>query len=472
MAKASIYIRVSTDEQVNGTSLEDQLERCLTFCKAHEYNIFQIYRDEGFSAKNLDRPGLQEALSHLNDYDVLVFLKIDRLTRSMKDLTYLVQTFTEKNKGLQAVLESFDTTSISGRLMLNILGSFAQFERETIGMRTIGGKIKRIKEGHWVQPAPFGYRKVGKYDLELDETEAETVKLMIDLYLLGYGCHRIANELNAREIKPKHGKFWKETLIYNILFNPIYGGFTTWGVRKVLPNGKRITRYPTKNDLMAVDVPKIVSEQTVFRIMDERERRSKMPRRSLGNNLSLLSGFLYCERCKVRIHQKRSQKLNKIYRFYRCPYAGYDSCTLNFINISIEDEVWAIVQLHIDELLAKVSVQCDETDHTYQIHTVIKQIEKHKMTWNRYLDLYAMQMITMDDLKEKRKYIDDEIAKLEAKKEELDRADFGTQQKNILEEFKTRMKMVEAVEEKREILSILLNKIWVRQDKTFWIEWK
>ena len=205
--RASIYIRVSTDEQVNGTSLEDQLEKCQAFCKAHGYEVVNVYRDEGFSAKNLDRPALQKALSDIDKYDVLVFMKLDRLTRSMKDLTYLVQVFSDKNKGLQAVLEAFDTTSISGRLMLNILGSFAQFERETIGMRTINGKIKRIKEGHWVQPAPYGYKKVGKYDLEIYEPEATAVRLMIDLYLHGNGYRKIANELNGRQIRPRTGKF-------------------------------------------------------------------------------------------------------------------------------------------------------------------------------------------------------------------------------------------------------------------------
>ncbi|MGC9140643.1 recombinase family protein [Athalassotoga sp.] len=77
---------------------------------------------------------MQKALSDIDKYDVLVFMKLGRLTRSMKDLTYLVQLFSDKNKRLQAVLEAFDTTSISGRLMLNILGSFAKFERETMAL--------------------------------------------------------------------------------------------------------------------------------------------------------------------------------------------------------------------------------------------------------------------------------------------------------------------------------------------------
>ena len=472
--RASIYIRVSTDEQVNGTSLEDQSEKCQAFCKAHGYKLVNVYRDEGFSAKNLDRPALQKALSDIDKYDVLVFMKLDRLTRSMKDLTYLVQVFSDKNKGLQAVLEAFDTTSISGRLMLNILGSFAQFERETIGMRTINGKIKRIKEGHWVQPAPYGYKKVGKYDLEIYEPEATAVRLMIDLYLHGNGCHKIANELNGRQIRPRTGKFWKENLIYNILFNPIYGGFTTWGVRKVLPNGKRLTRYPTKDDLMPVNVPKIISSQQVFQIIDERERRSKIPKRSLGNNLSLLSGFIYCEHCKVRIHHKRDQRskdLTKIHRFYRCPYAGFDSCNLNYIQASIDDEVWAQVKLRIDELLEQFDVEELVHDHKEEIRDIEKQIEKHREAWNRYLDVYAMQMITLDELKEKKQSIDNELKELEAKKQDLESQKKNKEMKDLLEKFKTRINTITTVEAKKEILSVLVRKVWVRQDRTFWIEW-
>ncbi len=467
---ASIYIRVSTDEQVNGTSLEDQLEKCKAFCNAHGYDIFNVYKDEGFSAKNLDRPALQETLSHINDYDVLVFLKLDRLTRNMKDLTYLVQLFTDKNKGLQAVLEAFDTTSISGRLMLNILGSFAQFERETIGLRTISGKIKRIKEGHWVQSAPFGYKKVGKYDLEIYEPEAHAVRFMIDLYLKGYGCRKIANELNAQQIKPRSGKFWKENLIYNILFNPIYGGFTTWGVRKTLPNGKRLTRYPQKEDLIHVNVPKIISEQMVFQIIDERERKAHTPRRSLTSP-ALLSGLIYCEHCKIRIHYKTKKLKHKTTGFYRCHYAGFNSCTLNFVSLSIEDEVWFQAKKRVDELLEKFDIQIDEKDRIKQIHQIDKQIEKNKIAWNRYLDLYAMQMITLEELKEKRKQMEEENAKLEAKRNEIDQEAIPIS-KDVVEGFKERMNKVNTVEEKREILSLLINKIWVRQDKTFWIEWK
>ncbi|MCL4408337.1 MAG: recombinase family protein [Thermotogae bacterium] len=473
MTQASIYIRVSTDEQINGTSLEDQAEKCQAFCKAHGYEVVNVYRDEGFSAKNLDRPALQDALTHINDYDVLVFIKLDRLTRSMKDLTYLVQLFTEKNKGLQAVLEAFDTTSISGRLMLNVLGSFAQFERETIGLRTINGKIKRIKEGHWVQAAPYGYRKTGTYDLEIYESEAQAVRLMVDLYLHGNGCRKIANELNKLEIKPQSGKFWKENLIYNILFNPIYGGFTTWGVRKTLPNGKRLTRYPTKNDLIPVNVPKIINSNKVFQIMEERERRSKIPRRSLGNNNVLLTGLIYCEHCNIRMHVKRDPKKRKdAYFYYRCHYAGFNSCTLKFVNSSIEDEVWAQVKIHIHELLNAFDIEVIEQNHEHEIKSIERQIAKQKEAWNRYLDLYAMQMINLEELKEKKKSMEEEIEQLEAKAEILKQEDKSKEKKNMLKELESRINGVLTMEERKEVLSIFIYKIWVRQDKTFWIEWK
>lgn len=474
MTRASIYIRVSTDEQVNGTSLEDQLEKCQAFCKAHNYEIVNVYRDEGFSAKNLDRPALQSALTSIADYDVLVFLKLDRLTRSMKDLTYLVQLFTDKNKGLQAVLEAFDTTSISGRLMLNILGSFAQFERETIGMRTINGKIKRIKEGHWVQAAPFGYRKIGTYDLEIYEPEAQAVRLMVDLYLHGNGPKKIANELNKLKIKPQRGKFWKENLIYNILFNPIYGGFTTWGVRKLLPNGKRLTRYPTQNDLMPVDVPKIISAEKIFQIMEERERRSKIPRRSLGNNSALLTGLIYCEHCNIRMHviKHNLKKRKDAYLFYHCHYAGYNSCKLGFVNSSIENEVWMQVKIHINELLDKFDIEVIEQNQKNEIRIIEKQITKQKEAWNRYLDLYAMQIITLDELKEKKKSMEEEIQKLETKAKIMEQEDKAKEKKDMLKELENRINGVLTIEEKKQVLSIVVNKVWVRQDKTFWIEWK
>lgn len=136
------YVRVSTEDQaVNGVSLAAQKERVRAYCTAKGWTLVSVVSDEGESAKSLDRPGLRSILNDRCDpgecpIGAVVVLKLDRLTRSVVDLHALLAWFTRNEIALVAVEESLDTTTAAGRLMLNILTSVSQWEREAIGERT------------------------------------------------------------------------------------------------------------------------------------------------------------------------------------------------------------------------------------------------------------------------------------------------------------------------------------------------
>ena len=164
--RAAIYIRVSTEEQANeGYSIDAQKEKLTALCKSQDWQVYEIYADEGFSAKDLNRPGIQRLLQDAEQrkFDIIVFYKLDRLSRSLKDLTSLIDKFEKLSIKIKSLTEPFDTTSPPGKLMLNMLGSFAQFEREIIGERTKLGLERAFRQGKWVTSAPFGYKvKNGK----------------------------------------------------------------------------------------------------------------------------------------------------------------------------------------------------------------------------------------------------------------------------------------------------------------------
>jgi DNA invertase Pin-like site-specific DNA recombinase len=158
------YIRVSTDKQVDeGVSLAAQREKLELYARLHDLELVDVVVDAGVSAKSLDRPGLQRALSMLvaGQADALLVTKLDRLTRSVRDLGALVEShFAEGGASLMSVGESIDTRSAAGRLVLNVLASVSQWEREAIGERTSAAMQYKASRGEYCggPSAPLGYR--------------------------------------------------------------------------------------------------------------------------------------------------------------------------------------------------------------------------------------------------------------------------------------------------------------------------
>ena len=180
--KTGIYIRVSTDEQAkHGFSIRAQKEKLLNYANIKEWAIYDIYIDEGLSGKNLERPQIQKLLSDIKVKEVnnvLVF-KIDRLTRSTKDLIDLIELFQKYNCDFNSLTESIDTSSPTGRMFIKIIGLFAEFERETIGERIKVGLERKVKEGYSLcsSTTSYGYtRKKGQKIQTIDIKEAKIVK--------------------------------------------------------------------------------------------------------------------------------------------------------------------------------------------------------------------------------------------------------------------------------------------------------
>lgn len=160
--KAVGYIRVSTDKQADhGVSLEAQQAKLTAYAHLYDLELVEVIVDAGVSAKTLDRPGLQRALSMLRkgQADALLVAKLDRLTRSVKDLGTLVEGyFSSATITLLSAADNIDTRTAAGRLVLNVLGSVAQWERETIGERTAEAlSHKRSKGEKLGGDVPYGY---------------------------------------------------------------------------------------------------------------------------------------------------------------------------------------------------------------------------------------------------------------------------------------------------------------------------
>ena len=208
--KAIAYLRVSTSKQVDeGVSLEAQEAKIRSYAATYDIDLIEVIIDAGESAKTLDRPGLQRALSMLRagKADALIVVKLDRLTRSLADLCTLIKEhFTQA--GLLSVNEGFDTRSNTGRLMLNILASVAEWERGAISDRTSAAMQHKASMGEFCGgDIPYGYRiDVDGVHLIEDEAEQAVLVQARALRVAGLSLRAVAIRLARAGLKSRNGR--------------------------------------------------------------------------------------------------------------------------------------------------------------------------------------------------------------------------------------------------------------------------
>jgi site-specific DNA recombinase len=211
LLRCAIYTRKSTEHNLDleFNSLDAQREACEAYIKSQADEGWRLvrtrYDDGGLSGASLDRPALQGLLGEVRDgkIDVIVVYKVDRLTRSLADFAKLVELFDQHSVSFVSVTQSFNTTTSMGRLTLNVLLSFAQFEREVIGERVRDKIAASKRKGLWVGgPIALGYATVNK-KLVIVPEEAETVRTMFRLYLECGSIGALAEELARRNIVSK-----------------------------------------------------------------------------------------------------------------------------------------------------------------------------------------------------------------------------------------------------------------------------
>ncbi len=173
---AAIYIRVSTQDQAqHGFSLDAQQDTLQNYAKVMGYDIFKIYRDEGKSAKDMNRPEMQQMLkdAEAKKFSAIFIYKLDRFSRSIKDLILTIDQLKTWGIDFISLQDKIETTSASGKLMFHIISAFAEFERNIIGDRTTFGMARKAKEGGFITKAPKGYKLVNKRLIKDTEQEKE-----------------------------------------------------------------------------------------------------------------------------------------------------------------------------------------------------------------------------------------------------------------------------------------------------------
>jgi len=280
----ALYVRVSTDAQVDGYSIEAQIESLEGYLKSQGWSDYELYADPGFSGKNLERPAIQKLIKDCEDgkIDTVLVFKLDRLSRSQKDTLYLIEeVFNNNEVGFISVRESFDTTTPFGKAMIGILSVFAQLERETILERTKIGLKKRAENGYWRGggKTPFAYDYDKEAGMLVVNGERKVIfDLMKTLRLQGYSY----NELSK-----------------------VTGYDESW-IQGILSSKTNLGKIPFKGELYDGKHEAIISEEEYQQLQEIEKQRSKNQHASHY----LLSGKIYCGNCGAKYrYQKWGQRI-------------------------------------------------------------------------------------------------------------------------------------------------------------------
>jgi site-specific DNA recombinase len=315
----AIYVRVSSEEQVSGTSLDDQVDKCLKQAAVYGWEIppERIYLDDGYSGSTLDRPAmvrLRQAVA-AGEVDCVMVYKLDRLSRNIKDTVNLVlEEWSREHKVIfRSVTEDFNTNSPLGTLIFSILASFAHFERDVIRDRTENGRRRRFSQGRRaVGEPPFGYTQ-GEVNgtMVVEPRQAEVVQRIFRLYLQGHGFMKIAGLLNAAGHRTTSGREWTDKTVRDVAINVVYTGKVKYGGEHAQGQHEPI-----------------IDEQTFEAVQEVRKSRERVGGRTIGSPF-LLAGVVRCKQCghlfytQPATESKRQRKDGSVYMtrnqaYYQC----------------------------------------------------------------------------------------------------------------------------------------------------------
>lgn len=409
--KAAIYIRVSTDEQaLEGFSIEAQKRRLLAYADSQDWEVAEVYIDDGWSAKDLKRPEMKRMIRDIQEhiFDVVLVYKLDRMTRSASDCDHLLKIMESYNVKFQSCTESFETRTATGRLFIRLVADIAQWERENTAERVRFGMEQMVMEGRRPGgPINFGYDK----NERLIEEEAMQLRLLRKFYMEGDGIKAVAVRLNDMGLR-RRGKKWSAFSVWYILDNPYYAGKRRYGTKK--SNGK----YASRKKEGVVDL--IVTEGTqerLWTIEEYEEHKAEMKRRSFDGYSQVreywFSGVLICSKCGCkmsgRYHQNKRKdgSYNKITSYICAGRQVGSGCDMPMFRQELVEKLfleWIEDKISIDEgtmreikVTKKEKVTLSLRD---DLNKELGRIKERRKKWQR---MFADDLITQDELREHNK---------------------------------------------------------------------
>jgi site-specific DNA recombinase len=425
LVRVAVYARISTDEQHQPYSLEAQRERLSAYLQSQPgwMAVGPIYADERSGAIT-DRPGLQQALiaARAGEFDVLLVYRVDRLARSLGALVSVLDELAAAGVGLRSATEPIDTSSVVGRMLIHMLGVFAQFEREIIIDRVICGMERKAVAGRWTGGTrPYGYRVDQQTDSLVPEPdEAPIVRQIFTEYAhRSRGVRAIASQLDACGLRNRSGKVWSGHTISRLLSNRVYLG------EKIF----REVRTPDAHQ-------PLVDRELFDRVQQILSLRAQKPFGPTATTTSdyLLSGVVTCMACGSRYVGTAAKGRHHRYRYYtcltRCRF-GAAACTAPRLRADqLEAQILsALVGRYrhtalVDQAVALTPDLCraDVVMKRTELATLTRQLSTINGKTDRYLKAFEDDALPAALCRDRLADLANQTAKLTARRREIQRA--------------------------------------------------
>lgn len=366
-----LYPRVSTEDQSRfGHSLDEQESRMRDLCKFKNYEIYKVYREEGVSAKNTNRPKFKEMLEDIKAGKInkIIIFKLDRLTRSIQDLENICKFLDKYNCGLESISEEINTSNANGKFFIRMLTILAQLEIERTSERTKIGLVGAAKKGHISGRPPLGYtKKKDSKKLFIDEIEADVVRRIFKLYIDGMSVCSICKLFEKENILNRR---WPTTTVDKILSNQLYIGNNEFGKRT---NGEK--------QIFEDVVPPII-DKTSFNIVQKRKEKNLKNFKRKATYIFMQK--IVCPKCnKIMGGSSSTSKNKEKHLYYKC-----NSCKTRINEKKIEEKLMIFLNDMLDFFLIidnsfkpKINIDIDADIQKYQslkenINSKITRIKK------------------------------------------------------------------------------------------------
>ncbi|MDD9921603.1 MAG: recombinase family protein [Boseongicola sp.] len=392
--RCAIYTRKSTEEglDMEFNTLDAQREACEAYIASQKSEGWVATRDRyddgGFSGGNLERPGLKQLLTDIEDglIDVVVVYKIDRLSRSLMDFSKLVEIFDRNGVTFVSVTQSFNTTTSMGRLTLNILLSFAQFEREVIGERIRDKVAASRKRGIWMGGyVPLGY-DVQDRELVVNDSEAASVRRIFERFVELGSATVLARELRREGFRNKQGTLIDKGYLYRLLKNRVYRG-------EAVHKG---TAYPGEHDAIIDDN----LWDRAHAILQESPR--KRANNSRSRTPALLKGLIFSD-TGAAMTPTSTKKGAKLYRYYvsmdviRNRETGEETAPTRLAAGMVEDAVVTEVRriLQTPQMVAQVMTALKKERDAVSEADAIAALHEFRALWARLFPAEQSRIIQL-----------------------------------------------------------------------------
>ena len=430
-----LYPRVSTEDQFrNGHSLDEQKERMLKLCDYKNYEVYKVYEDAGISAKNMNRPAFQEMIQDIKDGKInkIIVYKLDRLTRSIKDLEEICTFLEENNCSLESMCEDINTSTANGKFFIRMLTILAQLEIERTSERTKFGMVGAVKKGHFVGRPPIGYDKFDK-KLVINDIESEVIKRIFDLYIKGVSANAITKLLN--EEKALNRK-WIPTLVDRILSNEIYIG--NYVHRKTLSD---------EESQKFIGVAPAIIEEEVFNIAQIQKQKNLKNYKRKQTYIFMQS--IKCPKCDTIMGGCSSKShTGEKHCYYQCA-----NCKTRVSEKKIEKQMINFLDDMLDFFLL--------IDNTYKPY-LYQDTEKDLKKCNKIID-----ELNIKEKRIKSAFVDGIVEEIELK----DELDFIKNQKKLTEEKIKDLTIKESTQDHKNEMRLIYNLKQLEQikDKSYYV---